>query len=377
MANIAIDLSSYEERQAGVGTYSRNLVRSILTQAPKSHNFFIFVNSNAVDSVVSFALGPNVTIVPHTFRSRGARLLWEYIGITKDLKRLDISLLHSVHYIAPVFMPKGCKVIVTIHDLTFFIFPQHHTFLKRILFPLQIKRTKKANGLIMVSRNTLRDYREIIGQPSSARIIYEAAAPEFVPVAPEEVARVKNVYSLEQPFILTVGEIEPRKNTINLIKAYAKLNKTIREQTPLVIVGKYGWGSKDVFSLPAQLGVQENVKFLGFVPLADIPGLYQASLVFVYVSLYEGFGLPVLEAMSCGAPVITSKTSSLGEIAGDAARLIDPGDVEDLKRALFELVTNADNRARYRTQGQARAKTFSWTKAALETLRYYEDILAS
>jgi glycosyltransferase involved in cell wall biosynthesis len=179
-----------------------------------------------------------------------------------------------------------------------------------------------------------------------------------------------NIY---KNFILFVGSLEPRKNVRTLIKAYAEYLKVNPDQYTLVITGGRGWLNDDIYALVAELGLERHVRFLGYIQESDLRCLYSVAKVFVYPSLYEGFGLPPLEAMACGAPVITSHTSSLPEVVGDAAILIDPDNVEELFHAIRTVLLDDDLRLRMRKNSLERAKLFSWTRTAQQTLAVYRE----
>ena len=202
--------------------------------------------------------------------------------------------------------------------------------------------------------------------------LYSGVEEFFCRVTDQEaLARTRARYGLDRPFVLNVGTIEPRKNLTRLIEAYARAPR--RKEFDLVIAGGPGWMYDDIYHAPEKFGVSERVRFLGFVPDETLPALYSLCTCFVYPSLYEGFGLPVLEALACGAPVVTSKTSSLPEVAGAAAVLIDPRDTEDLAAALARVLEDGSLRTELAQRGLKQARRFSWEASARQLRAAFEN----
>jgi len=233
-----------------------------------------------------------------------------------------------------------------------------------------------ADAVIAISESTRRDAIRLYGMDEEKiRVIYEGVSPRFCVASPEAISVVRQKHSLPESFILSVGTIEPRKNLTSLLGAYRAL-KNQGAEWKLVIVGKKGWLYEGFFSRLRELGLENEVIFPGFVPDEDLPAFYSAADLFVFPSLYEGFGLPVLEAMACGAPVITSNTSSLPEVAGEAALLVDPTSVEELAGGMRRVLESKELRDELRAKGPKQAAKFRWENAARETLSVYEAVLA-
>lgn len=205
------------------------------------------------------------------------------------------------------------------------------------------------------------------------KVIYLGVDEDYKPLSETEIRKVRQKYHLNYPFILYVGSLISHKNIPTLIKAFYKLKKYGLPHK-LVITGKRGWKYKNIFEIISKLNLQKDVVFTGYVQREDLPALYNAADLFVYPSLYEGFGLPPLEAMACGTPVITSNTSSLPEVVGNAGIMVDPYDIDGLAKAMYEVLTNEGLRAELRKRGLERAKMFSWKKTAEETLNVYKGI---
>jgi glycosyltransferase involved in cell wall biosynthesis len=267
--------------------------------------------------------------------------------------------------------------VLTIHDLIFLLFPEYHLPLNKWFLnsfvPLFIRR---ADAIIAVSKCTKGDLIRYYSVPSEKiKVIYEGVDARFQPVTePDALARVRAIYGLPERFILYVGTIEPRKNLSTLLEAYKLLREEGLEHR-LVIVGRKGWLYKGFFQRLRELGLEGEVIFPGFVPDGDLPALYSAADLFVFPSLYEGFGLPVLEAMACGTPVIASNSSSLPEVIEDAGIMVDPLDVGALLRAIELILRDERMRREMRARGLEQAAKFSWERAARETLEVYRSVV--
>jgi glycosyltransferase involved in cell wall biosynthesis len=258
--------------------------------------------------------------------------------------------------------------------LVFQVYPERHKPLNRwylrAALPLYCRR---ATRIICVSEHTKNDLSDLWGiDLAKIHVVYEAADPHFKPLSPEEVTVTRARYGLPERYLLTVGTIEPRKNLNRLLDALAIVRRQ-REDVKLVIVGRLGWLYQDFLDKLEQLEHREAVIRPGFVPDGDLPAIYQGAVGTVYPSLYEGFGLPMLESMACGTPVLSSRAGSLPELGGDAAHYFDPLDIEEMASALESVWHDADLRQSMRERGLARAAQFSWQRAARETLDVYRS----
>jgi glycosyltransferase involved in cell wall biosynthesis len=266
----------------------------------------------------------------------------------------QVDVFHASNWTLP---KTQAAVVTTIHDLTFLKYPQEHLPYYIDAHKRQLERAKnKATAIIAVSQSTKNDLVNYGLAADKIRVVYEAAGKIFKPVKGEA---VKKKYQLDKPFILSVGTLEPRKNLDRLIEAWQKLDN----RPELVIVGKFGWGE----------GIKpiKGVRLMGFVPDEDLPRFYSAAKAFVYPSLYEGFGLPVVEALSCGCPVVTSNRSSLPEVGGEAAVYVDPESAASIAHGIEEAIKSA---TQLKKAGLEQAKKFSWEKTARETLAIYKDV---
>jgi glycosyltransferase involved in cell wall biosynthesis len=265
--------------------------------------------------------------------------------------------------------------VLTVHDLIFRRYPAHHKRLNRwylnATMPLFCRR---ADHIIAVSEQSKRDVIEAYGiPPEKITVIYEAADPRFCPQAAETIAAVRARYRLPDRYLLFVGTIEPRKNLGRVLTAFERLHAEGLTDA-LVIVGKRGWLYDDFFARLEASPAKQAVIFPGFVPDADLPAIYSGAQALAFPSEFEGFGLPVLEAMACGTPVVCSNTSSLPEVTGDAALLVDPLDVDALTEALRRVLNDPALAADLRGRGLVQAARFSWARAAEETLVVYRRL---
>ncbi|GAB4114340.1 MAG: glycosyltransferase family 1 protein [Candidatus Caldatribacteriota bacterium] len=374
---IAIDLTLLPTQLVGVGSYAKNLIDS-LAKYDKKNKYFIFIKHEHSNIFEINQNNVNIIYQKNILRNKILRVLWEQFILPLYIKRLNINLLHSIHYTVPLFA--RCKTIVTFHDMTFFIYPEKHIFLKRIFFRLFIRISSwKANRLIAVSESTKKDIIKFLGASNKIDVVYETVDSKYHPFKNESMtSMIRKKYSILNKFILYVGTLEPRKNIIRLIQAYHNLltKKLINHQ--LVIVGKKGWHYQEIFNMVNKLGLnkgRQKMIFTGYVPEEELPFLYNAADVFIYPSLYEGFGIPPLEALACGVPVISSNVSSLPEVVGDAGILIDPYNVQEISQAMFEILKNHKKKEQFRIKGLKRAEKFSNKNMAEGTIKVYEKTM--
>jgi len=305
---------------------------------------------------------------------------WERIVDWSSRKSLDRALagadvFHcSTHLL---YKPRGVCVVVTVHDLSTLICPEFHLRSTVELHERKLRFVREqADLVIAVSENTRRDVMKYLGvPPDKVHVVYEAAGEQFQPVEDANIlATATRRYGVEPGrYLLHVGTLEPRKNLMRLVRAFALVYRQYPDYK-LMLVGRKGWLYEDIFAEVERLDLQSAVVFAGFVPEDDLPPLMSGAALFVYPSLYEGFGLPVLEAMACGAPVITSNCSSLPEVVGDAGLLVDPEDESALSEALITVLSDEARRQEMSRQGISRAMRFSWKEAARQTLKAYRRV---
>ncbi len=283
------------------------------------------------------------------------------------------TLLHSVDHVAPAW--RNWRSVVTLHDLAFLLYPATHTEDSRGYYAASGESVRKAERVIAVSQRTASDAVRLLGvDPVRMRVVPEAAAPGFSPRGAAEFDAIAQRLHLDaRPYALFVGTLEPRKNLPLLLDAFSEVRGDLDVQ--LLIVGGRGWLDEPIFAAHARSGLADNVRFLGTLDEDDLAALYSHAAAFVLPSLYEGFGLPVLEAMACGAPVICSNAGPLPEVAGDAAVLLDPHDPGPWADAMLAVLSNSQLASALRQKGFARAATFSWARAALATRDVYREAL--
>jgi glycosyltransferase involved in cell wall biosynthesis len=301
---------------------------------------------------------------------------WERWALGMEVSRLGLDLLHSPDFIPPAFGYR--RSVITVHDLNFLYYPQFLAAESRCYYNGQIAwAVSRADHVLADSHATKADLVSMLDvEPEKVTVVHLAADPTYSPLAEVEARKVVAKYGLEPGYLLFVGTLEPRKNLPGLLQAYRLLRDEGATRAPLVMVGGKGWLYDEIFERVETLHLVEHVRFLHGVPDGDLPGLYSAAGVLTTPSFYEGFGLPALEAMTFGIPVVVSDRASLPEVVGEAGLLVNPDDPEDIAGALGRVLTEEPLRARMREQGLAQAARFTWERAARETLAVYRAVLA-
>lgn len=368
---IALDGTTLRPGRTGVGYYTEHLLHHLAREA--SGDEVIVVSNRTIDT--SAPLPPRVRVAAgYAFP---LRLPWMQLVAPRMLDELDADVAHFTNSVVPLASP--IPTVVTIHDMSLTLYPQYHP-VRRVLLnrPLVHLAARRVDAIIAVSHSARRDILRLYNvPPDRVRVVHEAAAPAFTPIADRaRLADARRRYGLPDRFILYVGTIEPRKNLPRLIEAFARRVRSGDVPHALVCVGRYGWRARDVDRTIERLGVGRAVRFIGYVPFADLPAIYNLAEIFVFPSLHEGFGLPVIEAMACGVPVVVGRNSSLIEIAGDAADAVDPLDIDALGDAIVRLARDPAARTARRRRGLERAQAFSWRRAARETLDVYRWAVA-
>lgn len=371
---ICVDVGPALQGRAGLGRYAVELLAALLRVAPQ-HEYITFHNAEAARS----ALPPALDRLP----KRGTRLSnipWRLstlpaygLNLPQDRLVPGVDLFHATDQLLPRL--KHTHSVFTIYDAAFRLYPETHTRQNRWFLNLMVPRFLRAAGrIIAISECTKQDTVRLYGiAPDNIHVIPLGVHPRFRPIqSPDALAAARGRYGLPARYVLSVGTIEPRKNLTLLLEAYQALLAGDPE-LGLVIVGQKGWLYERFFRRLAELGLEGRVIFPGFVPGEDLPALYSAAACFAYPSLYEGFGLPVLEAMAGGTPVVCSNSSSLPEVAGDAALLLEPQDVEGWVVALRRILTDATLRVEMREKGRRQAARFTWDETARRTAAVYDE----
>ena len=373
--NIAIEGTIIKGEITGTGFYIANLING-LAKIDDLNNYYIFGDKEFLDKYLKISK-KNIKIVNMKFRSRVVRVLWEYFIFPFNLKKLRIDVVHSPNYITPLFK-LGFKIILTVHDLTFLLFPEKHATTKRLLFskmiPIFIKLSDK---IIAVSENTKKDMLKFFNISKNKISVTYEGYPDYYncSINENEAKKILKKYGIEKNFILYIGMIEPRKNIISILRAFKVLDEEI--ELDLVIVGRKGWYYNEIeqFMINSEkMKIKNNIIFTGYIPEEELKYFYKSAYVFVYPSLYEGFGLPPLQAMACGTPVITSNISSLPEVVGDAAIKINPENLDELVDSIRLIYNDEDYRDVLSQKGLERSKLFDLEIIAKKTLDIYKSV---
>jgi glycosyltransferase involved in cell wall biosynthesis len=366
---IAIDAHSVGTGLGGNESYATNLIEA-LAEIDADNRYTLYVTRR--EAVERFSnRWPNFVVratLPHTPFVRIP------LTLSAELRRNPVDVLH-VQFTAPPFAP--CPVVVSIHDLSFEHLPQTFKRRSRMQLRMTVRRSaRKAAQVVALSEYVRSDIITTYGiSPEKVNVIPLAAPSYFGPIDDAaELQRVKQIYGIDSDYILTVGSIQPRKNLSRLIAAYSSLHGAQREgKLPqLVLVGKCAWLYDETLRAIKESEVSNSIVLTGYVPEADLPALYSGALCFVYPSYFEGFGLPPLEAMKCGAPVIVSNKTSLTEVVGQAGILVNPFDVNEIASALEKVISNSNLRSELRVKGFERARLFDWRETARQTLAVYK-----
>jgi glycosyltransferase involved in cell wall biosynthesis len=372
--HVLIDLTQVPAGRMGIGSYAENLLAQLGAVASEI-TFSAVLQSD--DAPLRAAIPSHIRtlqVPARLCRRLPVRLVFEQVLLPLLARRYRVDVIHSLHYSLPL-LPTGARCVVTMHDMTAYLLPHMHTRAKGAYMRFFIRRAiRRADRLIFVSASALDDCRRWFGLPlRNAVVVHHGKSDAFRPQgSPEEFARVRARYRLPERYLLYLGTLEPRKNVPLLLRAFAELARR-HPEARLVIAGKKGWHFHEIFDTARNLNLADHVLFTGYVDEADKPALMRGALLFVYPSLHEGFGIPVLEAMASGVPTIAGNRTSIPEIAGDGALLIDPETLPELSNALEFLYSDPAARARFAAKGLEQAARFSWKKTAEETAAIYRE----
>ncbi len=404
--------------RTGTENYSFQLLKSLI-KIDKKNRYVIYLRANFDQSSKEALIkeleitGTNPRKIPETNRIKWHVIkdyrLWTQKGLATQTFKEKLDVLFIPAHTLPIFRQPGLKTVVTVHDLGSEFLPKMHQLKQRLYLSFMQKlQLRGATKIIAVSNATKDDLVQKIGlSPSKISVVYEGYDQNlFKPVKGDTLKnRLKQWDIVPSSYFLFVGTVQPRKNLERLIRAFDRIlrletrnlkldiearssnldtNFNLQGQTSnfqsltsnlkLVIVGSKGWLSDEIYALPKKLGIEDRVKFLGRVEDHDLPYIYSGAISLVFPSLFEGFGLPIIEAQACGVPVITSNTSSMPEIVGDSAILVDPYDIESIYSAMVKITTNHELTYQLTNKGFENIKRFSWEKAASDTLKILEAI---
>ncbi|MFN3705639.1 MAG: glycosyltransferase family 4 protein [Thermoflexales bacterium] len=386
---IVIDASPVVHRKAGLGRYTEELIGALLAQSSEPGAYAAFYH-NALDAQPGKLIQSMHCYIseqsPYVWRLRA--LIAQLLNVAQDALFSHLRtnthdqlpaprLFHATEHLLPRF--KRIKTVFTLHDVIFRVYPQHHLPMNRIYLTLAMPLfLRRADAVICVSEHTRRDalsYYRL--PPDKLRVIPEGVHPRFRRVHDTlELARVRARYRLAERFLLVVSTIEPRKNLPTLFAAFRALHEH-NLVDELVVVGKQGWLHEPIYRAVHEMGLTGLVRFLGFVEDEDLPALYSLAQAFAFPSLYEGFGLPTLEALACGTPVVASNAAAIPEVVGDAGLLLPPQEVSEWVTALECVCTDAALRREMQQRGPRRAAQFTWERAAQATRLVYDTLLAT
>lgn len=371
---IGIDGIPLRDIKTGVGHYTFELAKALALAAPENQleilSPFDFESSSSGENVEdSLPANLQFTRVKVNLLERN----WWTIGLPRYIKRKSLGLFHGTNFDIPLW--RRCPTVLTVHDLSSILHPEtheaRHVRRERRRLPLM---ARSATQIVTPSESVRREIIEHLHVPPEKVTAVPAAARSiFRPLPPEQTVATRKRLGVEDEFLLFVGTIEPRKNLVTLLAAYRQLLDATELQPQLVIAGKRGWLTDEVFTSVREMGIEKRVRFTGYLSDSDLCALYSSCRIFIYPSIYEGFGLPPLEAMACGAPVIASSIPSILEVVGNAAQLTVPGRVDDLAQSLVPLLGDEKERARLSLAGLKRALQFSWNHTAQLMLGVYRE----
>ena len=409
---VGIDYTAAVWQGAGIGRYTRELIRAIVEQGREfEYTLFYAAGQLAPDSPYLADLSrlcathPNVRAVPIPLTPRRLTQIWQRLRLPLPVEVFTgpLDLLHAPDFVLP---PTRARTILTIHDLSFLVHPECAVpSMVRYLTDAVPRSLRRADIVLADSEATRQDLARLLAvAPERVAVVYPGVAPRFRPLPPEQTEPVRRRLDLPERFLLFVSTLEPRKNLVRLLEAFARViepttddrrptandrrggntQHIIRNTQPvspphpltpsplhLVIAGRRGWLYEEVFATIERLQLGERVRVLDFIDDNDLPALYNLAWVFTYPSIYEGFGLPALEALACGTPVVTADNSSLPEVVGDAAVLAPAEDVAALADAIGRVVSDEALRARLKAAGPPHARLFTWERAARQVLACY------
>lgn len=372
---VGIDGYPLAEPRTGVGHYTLELARALALISP-ADEFELVSPAPFEDAALQEIERANLpNLLTKNPRASSIRGHWWSIGLPMYIRRAGFDLFHGTNFDVPLW--KQGRSVVTIHDLSALLHPEKHRARlvrrARLRLPLVVRF---ADRIITPTESVKREVcQRFKVKPGKVTAIHSAARNSFKPMPFAQTAELRKRLGVEDDFLLFVGTLEPRKNLLTLLKAFEQINAQSAHRPQLVIAGGEGWLMDDMFSFIRKSSISERLCFTGYLSDEELRGLYSACKVFLYPSVYEGFGLPPLEAMACGAPVIAGRIPSLMEVLGSSARLVDPLDVNELARTIVELLEDENQRQMLGAAGLERAREFSWEKTARLTLDVYRQLL--
>ena len=378
---IGLDAIPLTEAKTGVGHYTFELARALADAAPGDE--FQLAYPSICPPIALNDSDEDEAVFPVNLRAARVNTgsldrHWWSIGLPRHIRKNEIELFHGTNYDVPLW--GGCPTVLTIHDLSAYLYPETHVARRMRRTRRRLPLMARVATMIITPTESVR--REVCAhlKVNPAKVVAVPEAPRliFQPLAPAESLALNSRLGIAGNFLLAVGTLEPRKNLLTLVRAFEELvnSSDPAKDLSLVIAGKTGWLTEGLFAHIAASSLRDRIHFTGYVTDTELCALYSRCVAFIYPSLYEGFGLPPLEAMSCGAPVIASRIPALSETLGDeAALLVQPTDVQALGHSIVELIDNQELRRRLSLAGQQRVAGFTWERTARLTLKVYEQAL--
>ena len=368
---IGFDAKRAFHNHSGLGNYSRFVIEALSRRYPENR-YFLYTTPYRQSAMHKFAEADNIEVCSPQGLAVLLPSLWRTYGISKEARRDGINVFHGLSHELPVGIEKtGIKTLVTVHDLIFMRYPEYYSRADAAIYKRKVvSACRRADTIIAVSNQTKRDIIDFLGiDDSKITVVYQGCDPQFYDaISPADKAEIKSKYSLPDNYILSVGTVETRKNLLSIVRAMPSLPA----EFCLVAVGKHSDYAGKVMAEVARLGLSERVLFVNKADFKDFPGIYQQAAAFVYPSEFEGFGIPILEALNSGVPVIAARTSSLPEVGGEAAMYIEPHDHNTLALYLNDILNDADMRKRMTTDGLIQAKKFREEEIVPALIENYE-----
>jgi glycosyltransferase involved in cell wall biosynthesis len=379
---IGVMLRAIDEEQ-GIGIYTQNLMDHLLPLDKKNEYVLFYQNPKFLgryaryehvrEKLLETRLSPPIGGTPPSLYLSAHKVIWDQVKIPIEAKREGVDLIFNPKFSVPLSMK--CRTIMVLHGSEWFVYPKNYKLLDRIYVRIMMPLyCKKASFLISNSDLSKRDFVNIVGvSEDKIKTIYFGVDPRFRHIDDDIfLKKAREKYQLPEKFILFVGKIYPGKNFGNLIRAFSKIHTSLPQK--IVVAGHPRHNYQKEYASIEKLGLQEKILFSGWVPHEDLVAFYNLADLFILPSFYDSFGIPVLEAMACGCPVIASKTGALPEIAGGAALLIDPHNPDEIAGAIRKVLIEDELRKELIEKGMSRAKAFSWEKCARETLTVFESL---
>lgn len=360
--------SSLSYRRAGIHHYINQLLNH-LPAGGDEFKFSVYCNDGS-----DLALNRSFSLMTSRWPTsrRFARILWEQLVWPLAAARQQVDLLHSMGFVTPVFT--GRDTIVTVYDLSFIHYPDRFPAIQRAYLTSQTERScRQARRIVTISESGRRDVHDIFNIPlDQIDVVYPGVDATFSPRSASEIESFRRKQNLDHPYILHVGTLQPRKRIPTLIEAFSQIKN---DDLELILVGGKGWFYDDIFTRVQELGLQDRVRFTGYVPDTDLPLWYNGAAMMVLPSEYEGFGMPVAQAMACGTPVIAADTSAIPEVTGEAGLLFNLDDVAALSIHIASVLDEPQIRATMREEGLAQARKFTWERTGQEMIKVYRKTL--